>query len=57
MQDIVISFLLAAGHFIAGVLEAFYAGELDDINVGGDDIDTIRNSMIASAVSLSTFAL
>ena len=53
-----ISFLLAAGHFIAGVLEAFYAGEWnDDFTAVVDDIDTIRNSMIASAVSLSTFAL
>ena len=55
MQDVVISFLLAAGHFIAGVLEAFYAGEWnDDITVFVEDRDTIRNSMIASAVSLST---
>jgi hypothetical protein len=49
--DIVISFVLATGHFIAGVLEAFYAGEWnDDIHDGFEDRDTIRNSMIASAV-------
>ena len=48
-----ISFLLASGHFTAGVLEAFYGSEWnDDVYDTLEERDKIRNSMIASSVSL-----
>ena len=52
LQDIVITGVLAAGHFAGGVLQAFYGDEWNDYD-NSDDGKTIKQSMIASAVSNS----
>ena len=52
LQDIVITGVLAAGHFAGGVLQAFYGDEWNDYD-NFDDGKTIKQSMIASAVSNS----
>ena len=47
-----ISFVLAGGHFVGGVLESFYGNEWDDdIYSAVDEQEKINKSMIASAVS------
>ena len=51
-KDVVVSCVLAGGHFAGGVLQAFYGKEWDDsIYDDVDDAQTIKKSMIASAVS------
>jgi predicted PurR-regulated permease PerM len=44
----VIGFVLAGGHLVGGILQAIYSDDWDDFI--GSDADTIRRSMIASAV-------
>ena len=44
-----IGFVLAGGHLVGGILQAIYSDDWDDFI--GSDADTIRRSMIASAVS------
>ena len=46
-----ITLVLAAGHFVGGLLQAIFADDWNDID-GTDDADTIFRSMIASAVSV-----
>jgi hypothetical protein len=60
--DIVLSFLLAGGHFAGGVLQAVTGGDWDDLTPTGDNVitpfgtfseddrDTIYQSIVASAV-------
>ena len=49
LQDIIVSFVLAGGHLVGGVLQGLYGEEWNDYNF--DDAKTIKRSMIASAVS------
>ena len=47
-----IGFVLAGGHLVGGILQARYSDDWDDgILSSINDADTIRSSMIASAVS------
>ena len=45
-----VGFVLAGGHFVGGILMAVYQDDWD-FEGSNDDADTIRASMIASAVS------
>ena len=48
-----ISFVLAGGHFVGGVLQGFYDDEWNDDEYSAiDEAEEIHMSMIASAVSL-----
>ena len=51
LQDIIVTFVLAGGHFVGGVLQGFYGDEWNDDEYDNDDGRTIKRSMIASAVS------
>lgn len=54
IQDIIVSLVLAGGHFVGGVLQAVYGDDWNDNDVvddDDDDVKTIKRSMIASAVS------
>ena len=51
IQDVVISCVLAGGHFVGGVLQAFYGNEWNNDDYTDDRVEKIYRSMIASAVS------
>ena len=56
-----IGFVLAAGHFVGGILQAIFGDDWNDNRLdasdASDDADTIFRSMIASAVSVHDFTL
>ena len=52
LQDIGISFFLAAGHNVGGSMLDVNAGDAYDISSNQDDIYRITNSMFSSAVRL-----
>ena len=57
-----ISFVLAAGHYVAGVMLTthsnsikWYLNLIDEMFVNKDDPEKIKNAMTASSVSLHNF--